>query len=83
MRLRFFLSSQPDISEGWGATLGPRSSRATKKVRRLEVWIEKELSIHLFIVSRKYRFSEPFSSCSLLFMGKNRRNEDIAKNVSA
>lgn len=46
IRLRFFLRSQPESSEvGCATGVGPRSSRATKKVSRLEVWIEKVLSI--------------------------------------
>jgi len=45
MRLRFFFNIQPDISDvGCDIDFGPRSSNATKKVSRLEVLIENELS---------------------------------------
>jgi hypothetical protein len=45
IRLRFFLRSQPAISEvGCATGVGPRSSRATKNVSRFEVWMENVLS---------------------------------------
>lgn len=45
IRFRFFLRSHPVISEvGCATGVGPRSSRATKKVSRFEVWMENVLS---------------------------------------